>query len=162
MERWLDIPGYEGAYQVSDLGRVRSLDRVVNYCDGRRRHFSGKVLSPKTLNGGHLTVRLPQKEGALVHRLVLTAFEGPCPQDFEARHLNGNPSDNRLENLSWGSRASNNVDRSRHGSNKLVPSQVQEVRARLHKETHRALAEEFGVSVSTIAHIKSGRCYAHV
>jgi hypothetical protein len=99
-ENWRPIPGRAG-YEVSDLGRVRSIDRLVMKlaCDGPAPHrLKGRVLKPGPTSRGYLTVGLPGGT-ALVHRLVLTAFSGECPDGFEAGHRNGDKTDNRLANL---------------------------------------------------------------
>lgn len=117
-EKWLPIPDYEGIYEVSDRGRVRSLDRFVKNKKGTEIFFPGKGMSTPKRRDGYLTVHL-RKNGVrtkhLVHRLVLEAFTGPCPEGWEARHLNDIKEDARLDNLEWGSRRENNLDRTRNG-----------------------------------------------
>jgi hypothetical protein len=84
-------------YEVSDQGRVKSY----------RRYPEGRLLRPGCMSGGHVSVSLGRKNSLCVHALVLLAFVGPPPEKHECRHLNGNPSDNRLENLRWGTRSEN-------------------------------------------------------
>lgn len=110
MEIWKDIPGYEGRYQVSDAGRVRSVDRPVRVvCHGVDTVpvAQGKVLRPGRNNSGHVTVALGRGNSRLVHQLVLEAFVGPCPNGCEVLHLNHQPADNRLSNLNYGTRSEN-------------------------------------------------------
>lgn len=114
METWKTLPGYEGIYEVSDCGRVKSLPRTTNY--GRR--IRERILSTTTHPSGHLSVKL-SRDGFYrrgnVHRLVLMAFVGPAPDGFEALHGDGDPGNNHLSNLRWGSRSENLLDRVRHG-----------------------------------------------
>ena len=115
-EEWRDIPGYEGRYQVSDLGRVRSVDHHVRRVDraGKEgtRLVRGRILRPAVHgsprnDSGHLMVMLGRKNNKDVHTLVLRAFVGPPPSGHEALHNNHTPADNRLSNLRWGTRSEN-------------------------------------------------------
>lgn len=109
MEKWRDIPGFEGRYQVSTAGRVRSLDRGVVY-GGRRPHtraYKGRMLRPRTNNHGYLCVSLGRNNTWYVQRLVLLAFIGPAPKDHETLHKNDEPADNRLSNLKYGTHSEN-------------------------------------------------------
>lgn len=125
-ENWKPIPGYEGFYEVSDLGMVRSLDRKIRCGDGVTRVFYGQVLTPRpTVHGGHHQVNLSRgsradKKNRYVHRLVMAAFVGPCPPDMEVCHNNGHPTDNRLSNLRYGTTADNRRDSVKHGTHWLV------------------------------------------
>ena len=119
LEVWKPIPGYECFYEASSLGRVRSLDRQIRTKSGSRNCFrSGKVLVGKLLWDGYhsvlLTVDGVQKHFK-THRLVLSAFDGLRPDGYEARHLNGNRTDNRIDNLCWGTPAQNLEDKRAHG-----------------------------------------------
>lgn len=108
----MDIPGYEGLYQVSDLGNVRSYDMLVNNCGKSKSLRKGRILK-KTNIKGYERVHLC-KEGNIrqyyVHFLVLSAFiPNPDPERFpEINHKNENKSDNRLCNLEWCDRTYNN------------------------------------------------------
>ncbi len=110
-EVWKDIPGYEERYQVSDLGRVRSVDRWVRLvtiqAGETRRWARGKILRPGPAKSGHLSVALGKGNSKGVHTLVLLAFVGPCPEGQESLHLNHTPPDNRLDNLRYGTRSEN-------------------------------------------------------
>lgn len=121
VERWLPVVGYEGWYEVSDQGRIRSLDRLVTDRNGRTRSYAGALLKTSTSNSvGHRNVALC-RNGAqltrLVHSIVLEAFIGPRPMDKWGLHNNGNGSDNRLVNLRYGVPLDNILDTIRHGHN---------------------------------------------
>lgn len=98
------IKGYEGIYEVSELGQVRSVDRIVECKDGRIRKYKGKELKPSMDKGGYAMVHL-NKNGIVktckVHRLVAKAFL-PNPDSLpEVHHLNHDTKDNRVHNLKW-------------------------------------------------------------
>lgn len=122
-ERWLPVPGYEGVYEVSDHGSIRSLDRIVYAGQGRTRRSAGRVLAPYAAKSGHLSVNLKKNcEGGTkqVHQLVLAAFVGPCPDGMEVCHNNGDAADNRLPNLRYDTRKSNVADTLRHGTHPMA------------------------------------------
>jgi len=131
LETWLPVVGYEGYYEVSDLGRARSLDRAVVDKKGVIQRRRGCPLRPSVNpKSGHCALHL-RKYGSTttvsLHRLVLTMFSGPAPEGMECCHENGNPSDNRLVNLRWDTRLENLRDRIRHGQlhhNSLKPTCV--------------------------------------
>ena len=105
-EVWKAIPSYEGRYEVSDQGRVRS------FC----RDLQGHILKPGRMSSGHLSVALGRNNSQCVHKLVLLTFIGAAPVRHECLHINGIPSDNRLCNLRWGTRSENILDAVRHGT----------------------------------------------
>lgn len=124
-DRWVPVPGYEGAYQVSDAGQVRSVDRyITNPFPGRKTRtqlIKGRLLKPGIAKAGRYPyVNLSNDTGDRrtfhVHRLVLLAFVGPMPTGMQTRHLNGNATDNRLDNLAYGTPTENGADRKLHGT----------------------------------------------
>lgn len=121
-ERWRPVPGYVGAYDVSDLGRVRSLDRIVPRAQHTMR-VRGRVLAPYSDGDGYRVVTLcePGRARCLrVHVLVLTAFVGPRPAGAQSCHESGDQTDNRRANLSWCSAAENQLDSVRHGTHAMA------------------------------------------
>jgi hypothetical protein len=127
MEIWKDIPEYGGHYQASNLGRIRSKERIVKKLSGLTKKiveqkYKGKILNPtKADKYGHLSVHLGvdnKKYICAVHRLVLMAFVGKCPDGMECCHNNGDASDNKIENLRWDTHKNNNHDRKIHGNYK--------------------------------------------
>lgn len=106
-EIWKDVVGYEGKYQVSNYGRVKSLDRIIKYADGRKHIHKGKVLIPRLKSNGYTKVGLPNNPDVTIHQLVAKAFV-PNPQcKPEIDHINGVRSDNRSCNLRWVTRSEN-------------------------------------------------------
>jgi hypothetical protein len=120
-ERWLPVMGYEGYYEVSDLGRVRSVERVVVFTDGRSKVARGRLLSPQ-LHPRHrrFYVDLWRDNAGTkfpVSRLVLAAFRGVPPAEAShGCHNNGDSRDDRLVNLRWDSQSANLFDAVRHGT----------------------------------------------
>lgn len=160
VERWLPVVGFEGSYEVSDQGRVRSLDRILP--DGRE--WRGRVM--KLGGDRYLQVLLRGGVGrsgdrmCTVHQLVLQAFVGPRPEGYEALHGVGGHRDNRLSNLRWGSTEENIEDRHvqgeiargvRNGAAKLTPDDVREIRDAISNgESQASVARRFQVSKSTV------------
>lgn len=117
-EIWREVVGFEGLYEVSDLGQVRSLDREVKVGTGYRT-VKGKVLALTPQVSGHLCVSLYQdcvRTPQRVHRLVLEAHVRPANPGEICRHLDGDPTNNTVGNLVWGSYSENANDRVRHGN----------------------------------------------
>jgi hypothetical protein len=173
-ERWRPVPGFEGFYDVSDHGRMRSVDRNIPR-GGSFMRRRGREMRQRIDQKGYARVYL-SKGGVgrrhRVHRLVLAAFIGPCPDGHEAAHQNGVRADNRLENLRWSTPAENAADRDRHGSTargsengraKLNASKVRAIRLLLAcDQTMPQIAEQFGVAPGTIEAVKTGRTWRHV
>ena len=123
MEEWRDISGWETFYQVSNLGRVKSLARTipVRRVGYRWRRIKERVLIQRPLpKHGHRIVilnRMATSQTLLVHRLVLQAFVGPCPAGMQCRHYpDRNPGNNQVDNLRWGTGVENMQDAREHGT----------------------------------------------
>lgn len=171
-EEWRAVPGFEGLYEVSDLGRVRSLDRVV-ICSGpaKGRYASkkpGRVLRPGPTGSGHLSVSLGRYAGSrLVHHLVAEAFIGSRPPGKELRHLNGHANDNRLLNLAYGTRSQNIRDKKWHPHRPsgfvLRLPEIRAIKKGLREgEKGSVLSKRYGVAESTVSAIKHGRFHTDV
>lgn len=173
-EEWREIPGYEGFYEISTEGQIRSMDREVMQ-KGRwgtsLRKAAGMILKPLALNTGYMQVTL-WKQGAKckasVHRLVLLAFVGPS--ELPTNHKDGVKANNQLANLEYCTYAENtahshqvlgNNRGERSGkSAKLNEDKVRAIRA--DTRTLQVIAAEYGVTHQAIHHIKSGKNWAHV
>jgi hypothetical protein len=170
-EEWRPVPGYEGRYEVSDLGRVRSLRFRNRSADIVRP--TPRVLRPVLNSRGYFYVTILPRVRQ-IHGLVLEAFVGPCPPGYEGSHLNGHAADNRLVNLVWETRSENNRRKVEHGtfvfrrgeqaSNaKLTGAAVSEIRRRSRfGESGVALAREFGVTQGAVWLVVAGRNWKHV
>lgn len=115
VENWRAVVGYEGFYEVSDQGTVRSVDRR----DIRGRRLKGKILKERPLPNGRPRVSLSlngESVDAYVYHLVLSAFVGPKPEGMECLHWDDNSNNNAIENLRWGTRTDNMRDMSRNGN----------------------------------------------
>jgi hypothetical protein len=111
-ERWLPIVGFNG-YEVSDRGRVRSLPRSIMRTNGSPQWVEGRILK-QPLVDGYPSVSLCRKT-IRTHILLLAAFVGPRPERLVTRHRNGDRTDCRLANLTYGTRSENMQDRKDHG-----------------------------------------------
>ncbi len=164
-EIWKAIPGYEGAYEVSNLGRVRSRDRLVRVGHGAFRTLRGRVLRPAPGRTG-LCVVVGKGNTRQVHSLVAAAFIGPRPPAADVRHLDGDPTNNCATNLAYGTRSENNRDVVYHGRRRLSVEQVRQLRARAafgfaYGERYQ-IALAWGVNPGTVYHALSGKQYSHV
>lgn len=119
-ETWRPVLGYEGIYEVSDLGSVRSLDRFDARGSRRRGRMMAQVPHVQSGRPTVLLTRRNRHRSTLVHTLVLEAFKGPRPRGMEACHANGDRTDNRLANLRWDTRSANQLDAVRLGEHALA------------------------------------------
>ena len=173
-EQWLPVVGYEGYYEVSDQGRVRSLDRIIGGSRGPRR-WKGRLLK-QVKDGRYLVVDVCRdgvRSKQSVHAIVLTAFRGDCPPGKEACHWNADGTENRLSNLRWGTKKENGEDKARTGCNgyrgenfhsaKLTAQDVLTIDRRLRQgESCSVLAQEFGVIYESIWKIRRGKTRRHI
>jgi hypothetical protein len=121
MPEWRDIPGFEGAYQASACGQIRSLERTVIGARGVAVYVPGCIKTQRIDRYGYPVVGLAKGGSKIqaytVHPLVLAAFSGPKPHPmFQACHNDGNRANNAISNLRWASPAENYNDRRAHGT----------------------------------------------
>jgi len=164
-ERWLPVAGFVGHYEVSDMGRVRSL-----------KYGKKKVLKPINNGFGYLYVYMvtPKKvRRVAIHRLVLETFVGPCPPGMECCHYPDADTKNcKLSNLSWGTAKQNWKHRDEIGHHyrgektvlaKLTEKQVREIYAlRASGLSCNEIAKTYGVVRRTVGHICEGHSWAHL
>jgi hypothetical protein len=160
MENWKAVVGFEGLYEVSDHGRIRSIK------SGQIKAYTKHVYDARPFmnlwkNNKQKVVR--------PHTLVLTAFVGQRPDGMECCHNDGNPWNNRLDNLRWDTPRNNQLDRIKHGTSnrgercaaaKLTEAQVMAIFA--DTRLQREIAADYGVLQNTISRIKSGKRWGHI
>lgn len=154
------VPGYDG-YRVTPQGEIRGP--------------SGKIMRSMKMPSGHLYVLCNRRRGCqrklYVHRAVLLAFVGLPQNGQESRHINGDPTNNKLENLCWGTRQENQLDRRKHGTapigeqsgaSKLTETDVLQIRSLQGVLTLRELAANYGVSHTAIRRAMLGITWSHL
>jgi len=168
-EEWRPVVGYEGLYEVSSEGRVRSLAQATRGIgrprrdmilrNGKSAFWYPKVMLKKT--GG--------AKNAQIHQLVLQSFVGPRPDGMVARHLNGDPGDARLSNLAYGTYRENEQDKVTHGTklygercshSKLTDDKVRAIRKST--DSGVALAAAYGVTPQLISYVRRRHIWRHV
>ena len=169
-EIWKPIQGYEGFYEISNLGRVKSNTRFVRHNCGGLKKVEEHILSQLiTRKNGYCQVFLwknGKRKVFLVHRLVLHAFVGQCPDGMEVRHINSVPSDNRLCNLVYGTHSENTIDTlnlGKNGRQRLNPAKVKEIREKaIEGQTAKSLSIEYGVSKRAIQKVVNHTTYSWI
>lgn len=164
MEKWQDFKGYEGYYQVSSFGQVRSVDRVVVGVDGKTYHYKGRILKQAKTSDGYKTVQLFKDNGLKtfkVHRMIALTFIPNPNNKPEVNHIDGNKSNNHISNLEWVTRSENLKHAVKHG----LSSPVKAIEATKKKvelvddngnaikrwNTMTAAADEMGVHISNVS-----------
>lgn len=166
-ETWKDIPGYEGFYQISNLGTVKSLERTVCSASSsvKTRNLKERVivhhLSGDSTKYPTVTIQKDgKKQKFKIHLLLLELFKGKRPSpDHVARHLNDDPMDFSLSNLEWGTQSQNMKDKFKNGyvhhGRKLTDEETEAIKK--DKRTQRVIADEYGVNQKTVWRIKNGK-----
>ncbi len=170
-ERWCSIAGFEGLYEISDAGRVRSLVR-------RRGSWPGRVLKPQRHPRGYVCVTLyahqsPAKK--LIHRLVAAAFVPRAEGCSAVNHLDGVKTNNTAANLEWVTEATNNLHAfrvlrrapvvlrgDRAPGRKLSADDVREIRARAAHESRHSLATRYSIGLSALGSILRCESWAEI
>ena len=175
-EIWLDIKGYEGSYQVSSLGRVKSLARVIEYRKGIYGNKKEIILKTFKDRKGYLKYKLcknGKEKSVISHRLVALAFLHNLNQKPEVNHINGIKDDNRLENLEWCTSSENTIHAlneklkipqkgSEHGMSKLTEEKVLEIRLIGRTKTTKELGKMYNVDRTLISKVLLNKIWNHV
>ena len=166
-EQWRLIPGWPD-YEVSDQGRIRSWKVSPPHGDPPR--ILKQMIGPYGYRYIFL-YRAGKMKQKRVHRAVLEAFVGPCPEGLETRHLDGDRKNNHRRNLAWGDRYAQIADRRRHNTllcgeasptHKLKVADVRQIRRLLPGTTCRKLAARYGVSHTTILAAANGHHWSDI
>jgi hypothetical protein len=170
--KWVDIPGWESRYEISEHGDVRSKDMVVGAKSGATAIRKGRVLAKVRKTNDYLCVTLTDginRPQIAIHRLVARAFIGEGPIGLHVLHNDGNKSNNHFTNLRYGTPAENIADTKRHGKQKFGS---QHPHAKLDEDAvvtiltstrpAREIAAWFGVTPAHISAVKRRRVWQHV
>lgn len=162
IEEWKDVPGFNGAYEVSNLGRVKS-------------NKTNQILTGTITNAGHTRYMLTcgtQRRPSYGHLLVMISFNGERPSGKVIRHKNGKASDNRLHNLIYGTQMENVEDMIAAGDNAKGQShgrsKLKELAIKLIRKFHsigmprKRIAHHFKISKEHVTAIVSRRYWKHI
>jgi DNA-binding XRE family transcriptional regulator len=181
-EVYVDIPGYEGYYQVSNYGNVRSLDRVIKEKTGKTQTLKDRILKQRTNPSGYYYIGLGKngsKATFAIHQLVAQAFLDNPNNKPTVNHITGIKTDNNVSNLEWATYSENLEHAYNSGlrasvsskalgkknyKRKLKTEQVLEIKHLLAagNMTHKEIAKKYGVSRSTVGNINSNRYWSHI
>jgi hypothetical protein len=166
MTVWKQIPELP-SYEASSDGKIRSVNRTI-FRGNKPWNMKSKVLKEQNHRDGYFRVKASNRLW-LVHQLVLMAFVGPKVGNQQCCHNNGNPKDNRVENLRWDDPKHNVADRLVHGTHQLGSknhraklTEQQAIEILLSKDRIKDIAEKYSVSPSLVCNIKSGCRWPHL
>lgn len=171
MEQWKDIPGFEGSYQVSNYGRIKSLPRKIIYKDGRIWDKKDEIILKQSINTkGYLFVNLRANGNfhvLRIHKLVLSAFVPNLKNKPQCNHKDGNKLNNYTANLEWATNSENQIHAVRLGirGTKLCVKDVIEIKKTKRNATKLKkieLSEKYKVSISLIEKIFRNEIWNHV
>lgn len=168
IEIWKSIINYENLYEISNYGRVKRF-----YKDKRSKLF--KILKP-IKDKGREVVNLSKNgicKQIFIHKLVMEAFVGPCPKGMQICHGDGDPINNKQENLRYGTYKENANDKIKHGTlicgTKCWGAKLNDWKVRIIRRlaedkylTYKEIAEIFGVTKWTISAIINKRMWKHI
>ena len=175
-EIWKDVVGYEGLYQVSNMGEVKSLERTIIKSNGREQYIPERILIPGLSIWGYLSVSLYKKESkktTKIHRLVAAAFLMVSVSRLHVNHIDGNKLNNKVDNLEWCTPKENTAHAFKHKlrkaprgeiNGKLTEKEVIEIRAlcSLDTLTHKEIASIYGIHKSYVSKLKLRNSWNHL
>lgn len=166
MEIWKPIKGFEGIYEISNLGNLRSCDRMVkHYIEGFTRKYKGQSKKSRLGKDGYLRCTL-KNDGKIyhcrLHRLVAEAFIDKNDSFEVVNHINGNKIDNRVANLEWCTISENTIHAVK---NRLIKTKLTDEEALLiynSKLSNRKLAKQYNIDSTIVWRIKNQLAYKHL
>ena len=173
-EKWRDVKDYDGLYQVSNLGRVRSLNRIIDISEsklrGEKLKRKGVLLKPNKTSQGYYCVKLCKvvngksyQKNCRIHRLVATAFIVNSKNKKQVNHTDGNKGNNKVTNLEWCTPSENvlhsirvlgNNTHENHGKNILSKKQVDEIRKLIQEKSTFEISKQLDIPYYLIKNIK--------
>lgn len=174
-EIWKDVPDWVGLYQISNLGRVKSLSRTVPHAYSNKLTITERILKANVDKTSGCSMVAFSRNGTIqtrtIHQLVLLSFLGPCPDGMECCHNDGKEWNNRLKNLRYDTHKSNMADKIKHGTvsqgesqggHKLTNANITKIKKLYStgKYTQSEIGKMFGVYVTTISAVLTGRRWA--
>ena len=175
-EIWKDIKGYEGSYMISNLGRARSIDRIIIRSDGVERTIKGGILKQHNNKAGYPSFGVwkdNKRVLLMTHRIVLSEFVQNNDKTLVVNHKDGDKENNLLSNLEWCTQKFN-IDHAmnnglfdnrgiKHGNSKISESDVLKIR-KLHKDglNHQEIADKIGVKRRNVTSIVNRKTWKHI
>jgi len=175
-EIWKDIVGYEGIYQISNLGRVKSLERFILRKTNIYSYIRERILKQNLNNWGYFLVNLykdKKSKSIKVHRFVGFNFI-PNPSNLpQINHIDGIKTNNKVENLEWSNKSMNQIHAyktklikptkgEKNGKSKLTNNDVINIRKRANDQTRVSLAIEYKVTQQNISAIIYRKIWKHI
>lgn len=178
-EIWKEIPGFNQYYQVSNIGRIKTMFRMVNGKNGALRPRPEKIMKPKLTMFGYRTISLfnpsKKKVDIFVHRLVAQAFIPNPENKTQVNHIDGNKQNNHVDNLEWNTASENTIHAHKnnlvkvrrgegvHGA-KLTEDKIKEIREMYAKGgiSYVKMAELFDVGPQTLHAIVQRKLWKHI
>jgi hypothetical protein len=174
MEIWKDVKGYEGLYQVSDLGKIRSLDRLKKGKNNSLSKIKGKLLKPR-IDKGYYIISLSKdgkKKTFLLHRIVAINFIDNPFLKKTVNHINGIKIDNKLENLEWCTYSENNIHAhniglknqvgEKNNASKMTADIVYKIKFETDGMKYKDIAKIYNIHESYVGLIKRNERWKHI